>query len=354
VACSGGDSTQADWARAASPAKAAAQIEYEDRLSAEHCQTLTPAGYHSVERIAVPTDGASVVTQTTLELGRAYKLRAWGTCQSGGTGDGLSDPEFSDFSSPTKSVFDTCNNVDTGIAINAVGATPKQTRWGTECESHAYTLDVVGQGAPLNLNYHDCALGDNHGTLNVDVFASSSNCPDVSTETPIAVINGGFETPIAGANLNSYQTLTVGSTVLPGWSVDNGEVDLEQGGFWVDAEGTQSIDLNGVKAGAIAQTLSTVAGQTYDVSFALAGNTDCAPAIKVVEVDAADQSASFQFDVTGHSKTAMGWQLQHFAFRASDTQTQLVFRSLIDGSCGPALDDVRVAQIVCLQVDSKN
>ncbi|MEO6599368.1 MAG: choice-of-anchor C family protein [Polyangiaceae bacterium] len=348
VACSGGDGAQAEWLRASPPPSASAQIDYGDRFSAEHCQTLTPEGYSRVERILVPTDGSSVASQTPLEFGRTYKVRAWGTFKSGGPGDGLSDAEYNDFSASPKSIFDTCNNVDTGIAINAAGATAKATHWGTECASHAYTLDVVGQGAPLKLNFHDCALGDNHGTLTVDVLAPAPSCPGASALTPLAVDNGSFEIPAAG-DVNAYFNLKAGSTALPGWTIDDGEIDMEEGSFWLDSDGTQSLDLNGIGPGTISQLLPTIAGQTYDVSFALAANTDCAPALKVIEVEAADQRASFQFDMTGHSKTNMGWQSVHFAFRAISSETRLSLRSLVAGSCGPALDDVRVAQLSCVK-----
>lgn len=342
VACNGGDSTQAEWVVGVPPSLGTAQIEYADRFDAAHCQTLTPAGFNPLERIRVPTDGGSVITKAALELGRMYKVRAWGTFSIGGPGDGLGDAEYSDFWAPPASTFDTCNGVDTGLAINAINATTKATRWGTECASHSYSLEMLGQGAPLTLNFHDCALADNRGTLNVDLFAAPA-CQLSREAAPLEFSNGGFET-IQGGDIGPYKTLSAGSTMLEGWNIDAGEVDVV-GTYWANMEGAQSIDLNGVKAGTISQVFSTVAGQTYDVSFGLAGNAICGPSVRVLEVEAANERGSFPFDVTGPSPSNMGWQQKHFAFRAISDETKLVFRSLADGSCGAALDDVRVTQI---------
>ncbi len=346
VACSGGDSAQAEWIRGVSPPSASAQIAYEARFNAEHCQTLTPDGYGRIERIPIPTDGSSVVTKTVLEFGRVYKVRAWGTFDSATAGDGLSDAEYMNFSNPPASIIDSCSNVDIGVAINAPAPAAKVTRWGTECASHSYTLEVVGQGAPLDLSFHECKLDDNQGILNADLFALQNVCPGVVIGAPLAFINGGFETPNAGS-VSTYQTLQAGSTLLQGWSIDAGDLDLIEGSFWAHAEGTQSLDLNGVAAGAISRLLNTTVGETYEVSFAMAANSVCAPTIKTLEVEAADQRGSFQFDASGRSYGNMGWQSMRFAFRAVGDSTRLTFRSLVGGSCGPALDDVRLARLVC-------
>ena len=345
VACSGGDSAQATWIRDASPPGASAEISYPERFSADHCRTLSPADYSRVERLTVPTDGSSVISQTKLEFGRPYKVRAWGTFDVGSPGDGLGDAEYANFSNPPATLIDSCSNVDLGLAINTPMPSEKVTRWGTDCASHAYTLDVVGQGAPLDFSFHDCTFADNQGTLNVDLFAPD-NCLESSAGMPLTVVNGGFESPIA-TDTSGFQTLKAGSTVLSGWTIDSGEVDLTEQGYWLHAEGKQGLDLNGLAPGSISQVLATAPDALYDISFAMAANTDCAPAVKALEVSAAGQQATFQFDGTGHSHPDMGWSTFHFAFRAGSSTTTLTFRSLVDGRCGPALDNVQAAQIDC-------
>jgi choice-of-anchor C domain-containing protein len=133
--------------------------------------------------------------------------------------------------------------------------------------------------------------------------------------------------------------------VLQGWTVDSGEIDLIASSYWAPAEGAQSLDLNGVVAGSLSQLLHTTAGQTYEVSFALAANP-CGSSVSV-EVEAADERATFVFNPSGQSSSNMGWRSTRFAFRATGTSTRLSFRSLVGGSCGPALDNVQVAELSC-------
>jgi len=169
-------------------------------------------------------------------------------------------------------------------------------------------------------------------------------CPGAVVGEAVTVTNGGFETPhLAG---NTWQTLNDGSSTLDGWAV-GGTLDVTFGTFWQHAQGTQSLDLNGTTAATIAQAIPTVPGQAYQVSFSLAGNPYCAPTIKVLELKAANQRASFQFDITGRSFPDMGWRKALFVFRASDSTTQLTFHSLVDGQCGPTLDDIQVARLDC-------
>src|SRR5690242_13851687 len=95
------------------------------------------------------------------------------------------------------------------------------------------------------------------------------------------VINGSFED---GPDPGVFTTLNSGSTAITGWTVTNGSIDYI-GTYWQPADGARSIDLDGNSPGTIAQqTLATLSGQTYLVSFALAGNPDGLPTIKTVDV----------------------------------------------------------------------
>ena len=93
-----------------------------------------------------------------------------------------------------------------------------------------------------------------------------------------AFTNGSFEIgPASGANLN------IGSTAITGWTVFGHDVDYVSS-LWQNTDGTKSIDLNGGSIGGIAQTFDTVAGNTYQVLFDLAGNPDGGPAIKTLGI----------------------------------------------------------------------
>ena len=81
--------------------------------------------------------------------------------------------------------------------------------------------------------------------------------------------DGSFEYPTAPAN--AFSTLSSGQSIGP-WKVSGGGVDLIGAGFWQAAEGNQSVDLNAVRPGAVAQTFSTVPGRKYTVRYSLAAN----------------------------------------------------------------------------------
>jgi choice-of-anchor C domain-containing protein len=115
------------------------------------------------------------------------------------------------------------------------------------------------------------------------------------------------------------------------------------------ADGEQSIDLDGNSEdrGGIKQALRTLPGQSYVVTFHMAGNIG-PPQIKKMRVGAAGQSRDFSFDITGRSFADMGWQKHEWRFTAIDSKTAVEFYSLDSnancGECsaGPTLDKVSI------------
>ena len=156
------------------------------------------------------------------------------------------------------------------------------------------------------------------------------------------VTNGDFETPNAGS---SWIVYSAGQT-FGNWTVESGTVE-HYGPVWKAANGSQSVDVTGVSAGALYQDLSTSPGQTYLLRFAMAGNPGGGPAIKQMEVWwGATKLDTLSFDVTGHSDNNMGWVYHQYSVVATANATRLRFKSLIDGVWGPTLDDVSVTQPV--------
>ena len=156
------------------------------------------------------------------------------------------------------------------------------------------------------------------------------------------ILDGGFEVPsIGGASYVTYNANSNNS--FGNWTVTAGNIDLI-GSYWASAEGTQSVDLSGTQAGAISQTVTTVAGQSYNLSFALAGNPDgvASDHIKTVNVGVDGNTSAFTFDVNGHSDASMGWTMKTLQFVAVGNSTVLSFASGNNSSQGPALDDVRL------------
>ncbi|MEO3752487.1 choice-of-anchor C family protein [Streptomyces sp. B6B3] len=158
--------------------------------------------------------------------------------------------------------------------------------------------------------------------------------------------NGSFEYPIAQAG--SFTTYQAGQSLGP-WEVTSGAVDLVDDGLWQAAEGNQSLDLNAGIPGAVSQTFTTTPGETYTVTYALAGNPAGGPAVKTGRVLLDGQNIQdFSFDVTGKSFTDMGYIKRQVTFVATAATTTLGFASTTPNSAyGPVVDDVLVTTCSC-------
>ncbi len=167
--------------------------------------------------------------------------------------------------------------------------------------------------------------------------------------------NGSFE---LGPNPGTHTTLAAGSTVITGWTVVGAGLESDEnidyiGTTWGASDGSRSLDLNGFyKTGGIEQGFNTTVGETYRVTFDMAGNPDQGPTIKTMQVSAignTTQSADFAFDITGKSRAAMGWETMQWTFVADAPYTSLRFLSTVTGdgvdAWGPALDNVHVTPV---------
>jgi choice-of-anchor C domain-containing protein len=157
-----------------------------------------------------------------------------------------------------------------------------------------------------------------------------------------AFTNGSFEvTNFTG----SFQNIVAGSTALTGWSVDSNSVDLINT-YWNAYQGNYSLDLNGNSIGSISQSFDTVVGQTYTVSFAMAGNPDGGGAKKTITAGVTSVDP-FTFYTTGHTLSNMGWEVKSFQFVAEETTSTLYFSGFKgNGAYGAALDNITVTAAV--------
>ncbi len=154
------------------------------------------------------------------------------------------------------------------------------------------------------------------------------------------VANPGFELP--NEPLSSY----IFTKELPCWTIlgDEGVVEIDPPSVWQTPDGVRSMDLNPNRPGAIAQTLQTVAGKRYRLTFSLAGNYTVAPAKKEVEIFWNNKSLGTQsFDTTGRSASNMGWKTVSIDMpAATGAQTELRFIGKNTGSGGAVIDAVKV------------
>ena len=153
------------------------------------------------------------------------------------------------------------------------------------------------------------------------------------------ITNGGFELQ---AFASQFRGLPAGNTTLTGWTIGGGGVDHIRT-YWQPDEGAQSLDLSRQTAGSISQTIATLSGGTYGISFAMAGNPQAPQGIKSMLVSFGTVGSQvFNFNTTGNSRPSMGWITMGTSFIANANFTTITFSSLTNTAFGPALDDVQV------------
>ena len=161
------------------------------------------------------------------------------------------------------------------------------------------------------------------------------------------ILTESFETfpPIIGFD-HVYSGGSIGA-----FDVTGGNVDWI-GTYWQASDGAHSVDMSGTSLGTIETTFATIIGTTYDVSFAMAGNSGGAgPAVKTLNasVTSATQSVfsgNFLFDTASTSYTNMGWTNYIFQFTALGETSTLEFIDLSTGgsnNAGAALDNIIVS-----------
>jgi choice-of-anchor C domain-containing protein len=152
--------------------------------------------------------------------------------------------------------------------------------------------------------------------------------------------NGSFETG------SGPETKLGGNTTITGWLVLAHSIDWTSSSYWQPQQGVHAVDLSGTAAGGVSQTFDTIAGNSYQVGFYIAGNMEGSPVIKHMQVVASGNSAQvYTFDTTGHSHSSMGWHAESYLFSAAGSSTALEFRSQDSLSWGPFLDNVSVQDL---------
>ena len=158
---------------------------------------------------------------------------------------------------------------------------------------------------------------------------------------PNLVTNGGFESSTFSG---TFTTFAAGSTDLTGWTIGQDSVDLINT-YWAPASGSYSLDLSGNYDGTISQSLATVIGQKYVVSFDMAANPDeHGDAEKFMQVGLSQQPI-YSFSSLGYTHNSMGWTTKAFSFVATATNSTLHFASLADSAGGVALDNISVTAV---------
>jgi len=219
-------------------------------------------------------------------------------------------------------------------SFDATGFSPDDMGWTLK------TLDFTAASSSQKLSF--TSLTDGLGGPALDKISITAVSPPPPPPSGL-VVNGSFE---LGTDPGiSSEVDAPDSTTITGWSVESGSIDYI-GTRWMAGDGSRCLDLSGTSAGTISQQISGLTrGQTYRLSFLMAGNPELIPqlpAVKQLRATVGSISQEYSFDATGFSPANMGWILQTLDFRAAVSSLTLSFTSLTDGLGGPALDAVSI------------
>lgn len=156
------------------------------------------------------------------------------------------------------------------------------------------------------------------------------------------VLNGGFE---SSTIFSPWLTLNAGSTTLTDWTINSGSIEILRNTYWQPSEGFQSIDTSGNNSGRIQQTIATVPGATYRLTFDLAGNPDGGPTVKSLQVGFGTSSQVLTFDTTGASVSDMQWSTRSWDYTATSLSSILSFENIGATPYGAAIDNVSVVVV---------
>jgi Protein of unknown function (DUF642) len=173
------------------------------------------------------------------------------------------------------------------------------------------------------------------------------------------LVNGGFEVPLQGPPNYAAYNVPAGSSLITGWNVVQGNVDLTNAADYgpgpntLDPASVQDIDLIGDSGGSggvfggLSQSFTTTPGQQYQLTFDYSHNNGTFSANGyVAQVTVADGHAPANTIYSGQVSQTYGqapWQAFSQDFTATSDLTLLTFIDTQGGfNAGIYLDDVSV------------
>jgi len=197
-------------------------------------------------------------------------------------------------------------------------------------EPYVPPIDTDGDGVINSLDLDD----DNDGIL--DMVESNA--------VAVPLVNGSFEADGAGVAF-------AGAGDLTGWTVEAGNVDRAVGAAATD--GARGIDLTGFAAGTISQVVSTVVGQTYELTFDFGANLSNGGSEASFAAEAFDANSSSQIASTEFTSDQAGLVPGTITFVATSASTEIQFRtvSTASGIGGNLLDNIGLNAIADVDTD---
>ncbi len=229
------------------------------------------------------------------------------------------------------------------------------------------TIALVGAGAAAATNAFFADTETSNGNvftagsidLKVDHTLATYNgqpCPGNCTLTGSELVdNGGFETPVVTDNGGQWQVYPTG---IQGWSVVSGAgLEIQRGGVAGNPHsGQQLVEMDSDNPSTIRQTISTVPGQKYRLSFwysprpnVPSGDNAVGVTVTVVSNNTTLVSQTVGSGDAGGSQTT--WTLKTFEFIAQSATTDVTFSDQGNNpnGYGGYIDDVSVQALSCPQ-----
>lgn len=246
----------------------------------------------------------------------------------------------------------TCSQLETlNVSVPPTsGIIDLQTEYsGKGWDAYAWGFRAESRQAKLVFSNPGMEEDPTCGPVIDSVAIKKISTPDASNDQNL-VANGDFE---SGPWILRYSSLGIlippttyeDSSPVPDWVVETGKAVryIDSDHFWVP-EGKRAIQLLSGMDGSIYQTIYTVAGNTYSLSFLLGEAGDSCREPMAVTATAGNQSQ----DVNYSSSTR--YQSYNMSFLADSEMTRIGFHSkyfntkIGDNSslCGPVIDGVKV------------
>ena len=174
-----------------------------------------------------------------------------------------------------------------------------------------------------------------------------NDCEEVGGDL---IVNGGFEDP--ALNNGAWQVFP---SNIPGWTVESGAgIEVQNNAAGAPHGGSQLVELDSYDQSAMSQTLVTVPGEKYRLTFwhsprpgVVAGDNTIGYKVEVVSGPSTIISGQVGAGDAGGANT--NWTKYTFDFVAVDASTKVTFsdEGNANNSYGGYLDDVSVRQLLC-------
>lgn len=264
----------------------------------------------------------------------------------------ITNPNNSWYKESCSSTYSIAATAGANGSISPLGAT--DVAQGSD-QAYTVTPDAGYRVADVLVDGSSVGAVNSYTFTNVQATHTIEASFAISVIATDLIVNGSFEQgsyfPVI---VGAWVDVKTGDTKLTGWTVEGWLNWHNSAQMRPVYDGNLVVDLNnggtGTGTGTISQTFSTVAGQTYTLTFELAGPGIDAPGTnpaffanpRQVTVEVAGQQYTFSTPASA-SNLALVWAEQTLNFVASAQQTTLTFSSPNEaGFWGPVLDDVRV------------